>query len=69
LFKIPLFPADKELQHDNEPGQGRGSGKMKKKSGMSKREIIRALIMSPCYLTLTLRERARLIQRLFLQRQ
>jgi len=42
---------------------------MKKKSRMTKREIIRALIMSPCYLTLTLRERARLIQRLILQRQ
>jgi hypothetical protein len=40
---------------------------MKKKSGMTKREIIRALIMSPCYLSLTLRERARLIQRLILQ--
>jgi len=42
---------------------------MKKQSGMTKREIIRALIMSPCYLNLTLRERARLIQRLILQRQ
>ncbi len=47
----------------------RGQAQMKKKSRMTKREIIRALIMSPCYLTLTLRERARLIQRLILQRQ
>lgn len=31
---------------------------------MTKREIIRALILSPCYLNLKLRERARLIKRL-----
>jgi hypothetical protein len=42
---------------------------MKKESGMTKKEIIKALIMSPCYLTLTLRERERLIKRLILQRQ
>ncbi len=33
---------------------------------MTKREIIKALIMSPCYLSLKLKERARLVQRLIL---
>ncbi|HON39237.1 MAG: hypothetical protein ACOX3E_02885 [Desulfomonilia bacterium] len=36
---------------------------------MTKREIIRVLILSPCYLTLKLKERARLIQRLVRQRR
>ncbi len=34
---------------------------------MTKKEIIKALILSPCYLSLKLKERARLIQRLILQ--
>jgi len=34
---------------------------------MTKREIIRVLIMSPCYLNMKLRERARLIRRLIQQ--
>jgi hypothetical protein len=35
---------------------------------MTKREIIRVLIMSPCYLNMKLRERARLIKRLTQQK-
>lgn len=37
---------------------------MAKRMPSSVREIVRALILSPCYLTLTLRERSRLIKRL-----
>ncbi len=36
---------------------------------MTKKEIIKALVLSPCYLKLSLRERARLIRRLILQHQ
>lgn len=35
---------------------------------MTKREIIKALILSPYYLRLRLKERARLVRRLVLQR-
>lgn len=45
-------------------GPAGGTGIMKKRSGMTKKEIIRTLILSPCYLNLKLKERARLIQRL-----
>ncbi|MDT8274176.1 MAG: hypothetical protein RRA35_13380 [Desulfomonilia bacterium] len=38
------------------------------KTGMTKREIIRVLILSPCYLTMKLKERARLVRRLSTQR-
>lgn len=42
---------------------------MGKKSGMTKKEIIRTLILSPCYLSLKLKERAGLVRRLIRQRR
>jgi hypothetical protein len=40
---------------------------MRGRSGMTKREIIRSLILSPCYLMLRLKDRAKLGKRLSFQ--
>lgn len=37
---------------------------MQRRTQISKREIIRSLMLSPCYLSLSLRQRARLVRRL-----
>jgi hypothetical protein len=35
-----------------------------KEPGMTKKEIIKSLILSPCYLKIKLKERAKLVQKL-----
>jgi hypothetical protein len=37
---------------------------MERSSGMTKKEIVRSLILSPCYLKIKLKERAKLVQKL-----
>jgi hypothetical protein len=65
IFKMSLRPVDSECQRNTEMRQGRWKEGLR----MTKREIIRTLILSPCYLTLKLKERAKLIQRLIRQRR
>jgi len=37
---------------------------MKRSSGMTKKEIVRSLILSPCYLKIKLKDRAKLVRKL-----
>jgi len=37
---------------------------MRRRSGMTKREIIKSLILSPCYLKIKLKDRAKLVRKL-----